>query len=283
MKKAKVVALILTLLFTTAIISACGKSNSEGNNQTVIQNNDALAEKSKETDLLTEIKEKGTILIGTEGTYTPYTYHDETGELVGFDVEIAKAVAERLGVEAQFVETNWDSIIAGLDAERFDVVVNQVGITEERLEKYDFSTPYTVTRAALIVAKDNDTINTFEDLEGKIAAQGLTSNYGKMSTEYGAELMSTDGSFSKAIELVSTGRADATINDEVSFYDFLKQQPEAPVKIVATLDEASENAILIRKGNENLVVAINEALKELEEDGTLEEISKKYFGVNVTK
>lgn len=288
MKKSKLLVGTLTLVLVLGGLVACSSkgSENEASNQSVATPTVTQASESNadaEKDLLAQIKERGTLLIGTEGTYAPYTYHDETGELVGYDVEVAKAIAEKLGVKAEFVESNWDSLIAGLDAVRYDVVINQVTITDERLKKYDFSTPYTISRAALIVGKDNNDIKTFEDLKGKKSAQSLTSNYSSLAEQYGAEIVSADGSFSKAVELVSTGRADATINDQVSFYDYLKQQPDASVKLVDTLDDASKNAVLIRKGNETLVEAINKAFDELTQDGTLAKISEKYFGADVTK
>ncbi|TWG53662.1 amino acid ABC transporter substrate-binding protein [Aminobacter sp. J44] len=228
------------------------------------------------------IKSAGVIKIGTEGTYAPFTYHDDTGKLVGFDVEIGEAVAERLGVKAEFVEGKWDGLIAGLDAKRYDVVINQVGITEERKAKYDFSQPYVASKAALIVREDNADITDFAHLSGKKAAQSLTSNYGKMAQEAGAEIVATDG-FDQSIALVVQGRADATLNDSLSFFDFKKKQPNAPVKIVATQGDASESGILIRKGDAELVDAINKALDEIKSDGTYQKISEKYFGEDVSE
>lgn len=284
MNKMKLVVMVLTLVMLAGVLSACStKNQSEATPTATVETKDTEASDERVKDLLTQIQDAGKLTIGTEGTYAPYSYHDENGELVGYDIEIGRAIAEKLGVEAEFVETNWDSLIAGMDVNRYDVVMNQVSITEERLAKYDFSTPYTVTNAVLIVAKDNNELKTFEDLNGKKAAQSLTSNYGALSESYGAEIISTDGLFSKAIELVSTGRADATINDEASFYDYLKQQPEATVKVVAELDEASENAVLIRKGNDTFVAAVNKALEELTQDGTLAKISDKYFGADISK
>ncbi len=290
MKKNKLAALILTLILIAGGTSACASSKTSVSDQkkeaditptvtTTAEQAGAEASGEVEKDLLALIQERGTLLIGTEGTYSPYSYHDETGDLVGYDVEIARLIAEKLGVEAEFVETNWDACIAGLDAERYDVVMNQVSITEERLLKYDFSTPYTVSSAVLIVADENNELASFEDLKGKKVASSLTSNYASLAEGYGAEIVSTDGLFSKAIELVSTGRAVATINDEASFYDYLKQQPNAEVKIADTLDEASENAVLIRKGNDTFVAAVNKALEELADEGT----SEKYFGADISK
>jgi len=225
---------------------------------------------------LDAIKQAGVLKIGTEGTYAPFTYHDESGKLVGFDVEIGEAVAAKLGVKPEFVEGKWDGLIAGLE------VINQVGITEERKAKYAFSEPYIASKAVLIVKADDNSIADFKDLKGKKAAQSLTSNYAKMAQEAGAELVGTEG-FDQSIALVSQGRADATINDSLSFFDFKKKQPDAPVKIVATQDEASYSGIIVRQGDPELVAAINKALKELDADGTYERISQKYFGADVSK
>ena len=130
---------------------------------------------------LDQIKQAGTIKVGTEGTYAPFTYHDDSGALVGFDVEIAKAIGDKLGVKVEFLEGKWDGLIAGLDANRYDAVINEVGITDARKAKYDFSDPYIASKAVLIVRGDNTDIKTFADLKGKKAAQSLTSNFGKLA------------------------------------------------------------------------------------------------------
>jgi cystine transport system substrate-binding protein len=231
---------------------------------------------------LDQVKQAGALRIGTEGTYAPFTFHDSTGALVGFDVEIGRAIAEHLGVEAQFVEGPWDGLIAGVDANRYDVVINQVGITEERQAKYDFSEPYIASKAALVVRGDNIDITSFESLGGKTSAQSLTSNFGKLAQSYGAELVGTEG-FDQSIALVLQGRADATINDSLSFFDFKKQQPDADVKIVATVAEADFSGVLLAKGKPELLQAINDALASIREDGTYAEISQKYFGEDVSQ
>ena len=231
---------------------------------------------------LDKIKSAGVIRIGTEGTYAPFTFHDASGKLVGFDVEIGEAIAEKLGVKPEFVEGKWDGLIAGLDADRYDAVINQVGITEARQQKYAFSEPYIASKAVLIVREDDDEIKGFADLKGKKAAQSLTSNYGRMAEENGAELVGTDG-FDQSIQLVLTGRADATLNDSLSFLDFKKQKPDAPVKVVAEQAEASYSGILLRQGDDELVAEVNKALEAIKADGTYQTISDKYFGQDVSK
>ncbi|CDH26633.1 amino acid ABC transporter substrate-binding protein [Xenorhabdus bovienii] len=231
---------------------------------------------------LDAIKASGVFKVGTEGTYPPFTYHDQANKLTGFDVDIAREVAHRLNVKPEFMEVKWDGLIAGLDAKRFDAVINQVGVTPEREAKYSFSIPYTASQVVLITRDNNSDIKTFADIKGKRSAQSLTSNYGQLATAYGAHLVSTDG-FSQAIDLVATGRADATLNDRLSFLDFKKQRPDAPVKIVAQQADASKSAVLLRKGDPELIAAINKALQGMKDDGTYARISEKYFGTDISK
>jgi len=231
---------------------------------------------------LADVEAAKTLRIGTEGTYAPFTFHDASGALVGFDVEIGREVAKRMGVEAQFVEGKWDGLIAGLAADRYDAVINQVGITAERQARFDFSDPYIVSKAVLIVKAGNEDIKGFEDLRGKRAAQSLTSNYGRIAEGAGATLVGTDG-FDQSVQLVLTGRADATVNDNLSFLDFRKQKPDAPVEVVAEQGEAAASGIIVQKDNPELVAAINEALAAIKSDGTYETISQRYFGADVSR
>lgn len=231
---------------------------------------------------LDQIKAAGVLKIGTEGTYPPYTFHDGSNKLVGFDVEIGNAVAQRLGVKAQFMEGKWDGLIAGLDSNRYDAVINQVGITEARKQKYDFSEPYIASKAVLIVRGDEAAIKSFADLKGKKSAQSLTSNFGNIAKTNGAELVSTDG-FDQSIQLVLTGRADATVNSSLSFLDFKKHKPNAKVKIVAEQDNADYSGVIVRKGDPDLVAAINKALADIKADGTYKKIADTYFGQDVSK
>ena len=228
------------------------------------------------------IKSNGYITFATEGTYAPYSFHDDKNNLVGYDVEIAQAIAKKLGVEARFTETKWDGIIAGLDAKKYDAISNQVSITEERKAKYLFSVPYTYAYGVVIVNSDNDSINSFEDLKGKSVALTVTSNWAALAESYGGVIAATSG-FNESIQLVLQKRADATVNDNVTFYDFIAQQPDAKAKIVATSKESTESAILIRKEDSDLQEAINGALEELKKEGKLTEISIKYFGSDISK
>ncbi|CAH0149462.1 amino acid ABC transporter substrate-binding protein [Microbacterium foliorum] len=226
----------------------------------------------------------GTLTVATEGTYRPFSFHGDggTGDLTGFDVEIIQAVADKLGLEVEFQETQWDAIFAGLDAGRFDVIANQVSISDQREEKYLFSTPYTVSPGVIVVADDDDSISSFADLAGKTTAQSLTSNWNDLATESGAKVEGVEG-WAQAVELLRQGRVDATINDKLTFLDYEKTTSDSGLKIAAETDDAGEQAFVFTKNKTALVDAIDTALDELRADGTLAEISDKYFGEDVTQ
>lgn len=242
------------------------------------------ASKSTDADHLSQIKENGKLIIAMEGQWSPWTYHDETGELVGYDTEVGKAIAQKLGVEAEFVEGEWDGLFAGLDGGRYDMIINGVEITDEREEKYDFTTPYAYIKTALVVKDDNTEITSFEDLNGKQTSNSLGSTYAALAEEYGAEVQNVD-TLSETIDMIISGRVDATLNAEDSFYDYLKEHPDAPIKIVALTSDSSKVSIPLVKGESNaaLIAEVNKALAELSEDGTLAEISNKYFGKDISK
>lgn len=265
--KKKLMCMVMTG-FMVLSLAGCGKSGQENQAQ----------------DLLQQIQEKGTLTVAMEGTWAPWTYHDEEDQLVGFDVEVAQKIAEKLGVEVTFVEGEWDGLFAGLDSGRYDMVVNGVEITDERAEKYDFSEPYGYIRTALIVASDNEEIKTFEDLNGKTTTNSMASTYMTLAESYGATVTPVD-SLDQTLDLVIAGRVDATLNAEVSFYDYMKVHPDAAVKVVALTEDASYVSIPMRKGEEtaSLRAAVDQAIKELKESGELSEISVKYFGTDITQ
>ncbi|GAA3669281.1 amino acid ABC transporter substrate-binding protein [Microbacterium marinilacus] len=225
----------------------------------------------------------GTLVVATEGTYPPFSYHEDgSGDLTGYDVEVARAVAEKLGVEIEFQETQWDAIFAGLDAGRFETIANQVTINEERQEKYTFSAPYTVSPGVIVVPEDNTDIASFDDLDGKTTAQSLSSNWGALAEESGANVESVEG-WAQAVALLEQGRIDATINDKLTVLDYQQQNPDAPIKIAAETPEAGEAAFVFTNDNADLAEAVDGALAELAEDGTLAELGEQFFGTDVSQ
>ena len=232
---------------------------------------------------ISAVAEGNVLKVGMEGTYAPYTYHDDTGALTGFEVDVATAIGEKIGYEVEFVEGAWDSLFPALDAGTIDVIMNQVTITEARLETYDFSTPYVYTRPVLIVAADNEDITTFDDLAGKKAAEGLTSNYNAIAQSYGAEIIGQDV-FALAVELVKGGEADAVVNDELTYaYWQVTTGDFDSTRIAAKSEDATSSAVVILKGRDELRDAISGAIDELLTDGTISSISEKYFSIDVSQ
>lgn len=273
MKKNRLLVLALAfVLCASAILAGC--AGSEKTTETT----------EPEGDLLARIQAKGEITVAMEGTWAPWTYHDESDQLVGYDVEVAKAVAEKLGVTASFVEGEWDGLLAGLDAGRYDIMVNGVGITAEREEKYNFSTPYAYNKTAVIVRGDYDEIHSMEDLKGKSTANTISSTYATQAEAYGATVTGVDD-LNQTIELLLAGRIDATLNTEVVFDDYKKAHPDADIKIAAYSDEVENIAIPVRKSDDSatLLAAINQALADLDADGTLTNLSNKYFGKDISR
>ncbi len=231
------------------------------------------------------VQSAGKMVVGMEGDWAPWSYHDtDSNEVIGFDADTARAIGEKLGVEVEIVEAPWESLFAGLDDGRYDMVVNGVEITEERSEKYDFSEPYGYIHTALVVRGDNEDIHSFEDLSGKKTVNSIGSTYMELAESYGASAAGVS-TLNDTIQNVLDGRADATLNADVSIYDYMNQQPDADIKIAAVTEEASQVAIPMRKGDESASFreAVNEAVRELKEDGTLAKLSEQYFGSDITK
>ena len=231
--KKKLTAVLALILAAAFVLSGCSKSE----------------------DQLADIKKAGKIKIALEGAWAPWNYHDlSTNELVGFDTEVAKGVADYLGVTAEFYESDWDSLLAGLESGRYD----------------------------MIVRSDETEITSFESLKGKMTANSMNSTYMQIGEKCGAEVVGVD-TIEETINMLVNKRVDATINAEESIYDYLKAHPDTPIKVVATYDEMGSVHLPIRKaGSEKLLVEINKAIAAMRESGKLSEISIKYFGTDIT-
>ena len=270
---------LMSVMAAAGVLTLSGCSNSSGS---TAASGTAASVAPAAGDQLSNIQSSGKLIVALEGAWQPWSYHDESDTLVGYDVEVSRAIAEKLGVEPEYVESDWDSLFAGLDAGRYDMVCNGVEVTEERAKTYAFTTPYGYIHTALAVRKDNTDITSFEDLKGKTTANSLASTYMELAESYGATVQGID-TLEETIQLLTAGRIDATLNADVSFYDYLNVHPDADFKLVAQTAEASHVAIPVLKSEDTAYLdALNTAIEELRADGTLKELSEKYFGQDIS-
>ena len=267
---------ILSGVLTAALaasLAGCGSSASSSA---------SAAASAASDDSLQKVLDAGELKIGLEGDWQPFSYHDEDDNLVGYDVEVAQNIADRLGVEANITEGAWDGLLTGLSTGVYDVVVNGIDVTEEREKAFDFSDPYAYDHIDLVVRADNDTITSFEDLDGATTANSTGSTYAQMGEDYGATVSNVP-TLAETMTLVLNGTVEATINADTSVQDYLNTTGETNLKIVDQSEEATEYAIPMQKGSDTLREAINDALQDMRDDGTLQELSEKYFGADLTE
>jgi cystine transport system substrate-binding protein len=307
--KKKWISLVMAVMMTAALVAGCGSSSSGSSagqeketqagaaagaeadagaaNTAAADEGTGAADAGAGTDagddLLAKVQNSGKLVIAMEGNWAPWTYENEDGELVGFEVEVSRAVAEKLGVTPEYVTGEWDGLLAGVQAGRYDVMANGVGYTEERAQAYYYSDFYAFNRTALVVRGDNEEIKSLEDLDGKTTCNSANSTYQLLAEKYGATVKDVE-SLAGTIDELMAGRVDATLNAEVSINDYMREQPDADIKIVAYDPDVEQVGMIMPYGasSDSLRDAINQALADLRADGTLTEISNKYFGMDIT-
>ncbi|WP_088006674.1 transporter substrate-binding domain-containing protein [Indiicoccus explosivorum] len=229
-----------------------------------------------------EIQEEGVLEIGTSGTLLATSFHDEeTDELTGFEVEVAREVADRLGLEADFTELGFDEMLTSVSTGQLDMAANDIEITEERQEEFAFSDPIKHSYGVAVVRKDDlSGIETLEDVEGKKAAGAATSVYMDISRELGAIPVTYDNASNEVyLRDVSIGRTDVILNDYYLSLFGVSAFPELNITIHPDIKfNPSSVGLVMNAENTELVENVNRVLDEMREDGTLTELSKQFFG-----
>ena len=264
----KIFKILSVFCFTVFVICGCSK-------------------KTSGDELLGEIKKKGEMVIATEGTWAPWTFHDEKDMLTGFDIEVARKIAEKIGVKANFVEVEWDGIFAGLTTDRYDVVMSAATITPERQAAYDFSQPYIGNGQALILQKDSTLPwNKPEDAAGKkIGYQAETTSdffIEKYAAAHNFEFIPCEyDKVMNAYDDLKFGRIDCVVSDNLVSVSYLNV-PDSEFKRVWTGTPDEYFGVCMKQGNKVLQDKINKAIDDMKADGTMAKIYIKIFGEDLS-
>ncbi len=259
--------LVAAVLGVAGVLTACGSNSSDKGG----------------SSYKSELTESGKLTIGLEGTYAPYSYRKD-GKLTGFEVDLGKAIAKKLDVKANFVPTKWDSLIAGLGSKKFDVVLNNVTVTNERKKSYAFASPYIFTQYVLVTKSSDKNIKNLKDIKGKKFAEGTGTNNEDVAKKYGAKTIPSD-QFVNSVNMIRQGRVQGTVNALDAWNSYAKSQSTKGLKaraIPASEEPFAQVSPMLNKDSTKLKAKVSDAIKDLRKDGTLAKISKKYFGKDVT-
>ncbi len=229
---------------------------------------------------LADIKAKGEMTFALTGQYPPFNFVDENNQVSGFDVEIGKEIARRIGVKGQPVTTAWDGIIAGLLAKKYDLICGSMAITPKRLETIDFSDPY-YRSGAQVFSHNTSSITSVADLKGQKVGVTLGTTYEEWVRKNitDADIRTYKGVPDMVLE-AANGRISAFVTDKIVGALAIKEKG-APLKLVGDLLYEEKMGIALNQGNEQLKAAINQALSAMKEDGAYHDISMKWLGIDV--
>ncbi|MCF8010240.1 MAG: amino acid ABC transporter substrate-binding protein [Clostridiales bacterium] len=274
MKKNLLLWVISAVLGLSLVAAGCGGQDNESNSG---DQND----KAKSTTWQ-QVQEDGVLKVGLDDTFAPMGYHDpDTNELIGFDIDMGKELAKNLGVEIEWQPTEWEGVIASLKTKKFDAVISGMSVTEKRKKQIAFSDNYLQAGIGMVVKKSNDnSIKTAEDLKelksDEIATQTGSSGETACDELELGEVKLYD-QYPEAFQDLAIGRVNVVIVDVTTAAHYVSKKPDT-YKIVGERLVKEPYAIGLRKADAELQKEINKALSEMKEDGTLTEISQKWFG-----
>ena len=268
----------LLIVVLAVIITACGKQPELPDNT-----NNAKKEGAAGGDTLAQMKEKGVLTIGMDDTLPPMEYRNDKNELVGFDIDFAEALAGELGVKVEFVPSAWDGIIPGLDAKRFDMILSAMNVTEERKKKVDFVEYFGVGQIVAVKAGNPLNIQSVEDLEGKtVGVQLGSTGETAVNSINGLKEVKKYDLTTDVFNDMGLGRVDAAVIGEMVGRYYMTTKPGV-FEVVGDSFQVQPMGIAVRKGDTELREALEKAVQTLEDNGTLSEISEKWFGTDMTK
>ncbi|ASN05083.1 transporter substrate-binding domain-containing protein [Virgibacillus necropolis] len=267
MKRLNILFIVILLAL---VLAACG---SEEEAESGGESDGNASGDSQEFDLV----EDGKLTFAASGEFKPFSYMKD-GKMVGYDIAVGEAIAEKLGLEAVQEKAKFAAIVTGVKQGRYDIAVASHTITEDRLKEVNFSEPYYYSGPVIFTRPDSD-IESAEDLKGKEISVSRGSSYVEMAQEYTDNIPQVDSDV-VALQSLAKGHHDAVITDAITGQTAIDNGLEIENRGQLGV---SEQAVAISKENEKLQEAINEALKELKESGELKEIAMEWVGVDITK
>ncbi|WP_423805303.1 substrate-binding periplasmic protein [Paenibacillus illinoisensis] len=260
------------MLMVVLVVSACGSKTTDNGSSNGAQASNELE----------QIKSAGTMKVGMMGTYRPYNFLNDNKEMDGFDADIAREVAKRLGVEVEFVSQEFSGLTPSLQSKKIDAIISQMTITDERKQALDFSEGYITNQVKIIVKDDNNDITKLEDFKGKTIGVGLGTNdetylRNEVLPKVGDFTIKTYDDVITSLKDLDAGRIDATINNLYALKPIIDSNG-FKIKAVGEPIKSDQAGIAVRKNNPELVAALNEALQGMKDDGTYNTIFKKWFG-----
>jgi cystine transport system substrate-binding protein len=230
------------------------------------------------TSTMRRVGATGVMKVGFEGRYPPFNFLNDQQQFDGFDVDIARDIAKRLGVRTEFVATQFEALIGGLQADKWDIVIAQMSITDKRRQQVDFTDPYVVTGGVIIVRQGESGYTTLADLKGKRVGAGSGTTFEEVATRAGAKVASYK-SVDQYVQDLENGRLDAIINDRLTM-GYLIKSNGLPLEISSTgLVSRDLIGMAVKKGNADFVAAVDKALGGMKSDGTYRAIYVKWFGI----
>jgi len=261
-KKLSILALFVVIIFI--LVAGCGKNDAKGNSNEKV---------------LSRVKESKVLRVGFEGTYPPFNFLKDDQKYDGFDVDISNEIAKRLGVKAKFIATKWEGLIGGLKADKFDIIIGQMSITDERKKSVDFTDPYVVTGSVLITRKDQNDISKLEQIKGKNVGVGGGTTFEQVARSVKGANVHLYKTVNEYIQDLINGRLDVIINDQL-LMSYNIQKENLPIKIASDILNKDSIGMAVKKGNEDFVKELNQALADMKDDGTYNKIYKKWFGTD---
>ncbi len=273
----KVLICLSALLIIAFAVTACGTAANDGSSSTATASGSTAAENTAAGSQV--------LRIGIDNTYPPMEYTDDSGDLAGFDIELAKAIGEKLGKKVEFVPTDWGSIFLGLNSDKYDAIISSLSITDERKKTVDYTKPYVANSQAIIVKKDDTTVSSEKDLKGKVVAVQKQTTSDDVCQEFTKATPFKDykqyDKMTEALSELKIGRVDVVVADLVVAKYFVAQDPDSYKSASTTLPLEPIGAG-VKKGNTALQQELDKTLDEFRADGTLKKISEKWFSEDMT-